>query len=168
MDGSGSDDLTPPGPAADPETPQRTGGMSVDEWIDLRATTTSTNAYAGAPPRQPPPPPTDKGLGWTAFGLSVPFCFPFLPLVGLVLAIITLARRRFRPRWVAVVAILAGLAGTAGQVVLVTNDDFWAGVRDGMDDSLDDQAEDAPGGVDALSRIVDRAHERRYRSLVTR
>ncbi|WP_147381354.1 septum formation family protein [Nocardioides immobilis] len=122
--------LTPPGPStygpAQPPTPAP-----------------PANPYFGAPPRQAPRPSTDGGLGWTAFGLAVVFCFPLLPLVGAVLAIITLARKRFRPRWIAILALLAGLAGTGLQVAVVTSGAFWDGVRDGMNESLEDEAEDA-------------------------
>lgn len=122
--------LTPPGPSTyGPAQPP--------------APAPPANPYFGAPPRQAPRPSTDGGLGWTAFGLAVVFCFPLLPLVGAVLAIVTLARKRFRPRWIAILALLAGLAGTGLQVLVVTSDAFWDGVRDGVNESLEDETEEA-------------------------
>ncbi|WP_183096070.1 septum formation family protein [Nocardioides stalactiti] len=152
--------LTPPGPPLEPEpsqpappAPPVTGGLSVDDWI----------AEQAARPPQPAPPNygaahgtsygqyatttsaagTDAGLGWTAFGLALVVCIPLLPLVGGVLGVIALARQRFRPRWPAVAAVVIGLLGSAGQVALVTNDDFQDGLRDGVNESLEADTEDA-------------------------
>jgi len=139
--------LTPPGPpTAHDAEPPRGGAMSVDDWIEhargRAAPPVPTNPYLGAP-RPAPAPSTDKGLGWTAFGLALALCFPLLPLAGAVLAVVALARRRFRPTWVAVLALLAGLAGTALQVAVVASPDFWDGIRDGVNESLEDETEDA-------------------------
>lgn len=85
------------------------------------------------------PPSTDKGLGWTGFGLALVVCVPCLPLVGLVIAIIALARRRFRPRWVAVLTLVLGLGATALQVAVVPSllDAIRYGVNDSLDESTD-------------------------------
>jgi hypothetical protein len=129
--------LTPPGPGQEPAAGNDPG------LAPPPPPPAPGNPYFGAPAPRPPAPATDKPLGWTALGLSIPFCFPLLPLVGAVLAIVTLARRRFRPRWVAVIALVLGLLGTAGQVALVTSEDFWKGLQDGMNESLEDEADDA-------------------------
>lgn len=142
MNDTPEDGLTPPGPA--PEGDQRrTGGMSVDEWLATQGRTPRPSPSFASPAPVAQPARTDAGLGWTALGLSIPLCIPCLPLAGLVLAIITLARKRFRPRWVAVVALLLGLAGTGLQVAVVADPDFWDGIQDSLNDSLEDEAEDA-------------------------
>lgn len=87
------------------------------------------------------PPSTDKGLGWAGLGLALVVCVPCLPLVGFVLAIIALARRRFQPRWVAALTLVLGLGATALQVALVPS--LLDAVRDGVNDSLDDSADRA-------------------------
>lgn len=135
---AGNDGLTPPGPPSDPGDP---GDPAA---IPSPPPAAAGNPYYGAPHlAATPPPATDKGLGWTAFGIGIFFCIPCLPLVAVVLAIITLARGRFRPRWVAVVALVAGLAGTGLQVAALASPDFWDGVRDGIDDSMEEQADEA-------------------------
>lgn len=140
-------DLTPPGPPTDPgEPPHPPAPPTPDPYRTPPAGQAYGPAY-GAPAAAYAAPSDARGgdtaLGWTAFGLALPFCVPFLPLAGLVLAAITLARRRFRPGWIAVVALLAGLVGTGLQVWLVTTDDFWEGFREGMSESIDDDTEDA-------------------------
>ncbi|NYJ00578.1 hypothetical protein HNR19_001276 [Nocardioides thalensis] len=126
-------DLTPPGPPQDgpPPPPPPPPGPPPQ------------NPFASAPP--PPSGSTagDTALGWTAFGLAVVCCIPVLPLVAAVLAVVTLVRGRFQPRWLAVLTLVLGLAGTVGQVFLLTNDDFWEGIQDGINDSLEEEAEDA-------------------------
>lgn len=79
---------------------------------------------------------SDKPLGWTGIGFSVALCVPLLPAVGAVLAIIAVARNRFRPRWVAVVALVLGVACTGLQVAAAP------GVVDGLRDAMEEaQAE---------------------------
>lgn len=96
----------------------------------------------GMPGLAPAPPAgSDKGLGWTGFGLALAFCVPCLPIVGIVIAIITLARRRFRPRWVAVVALLLGIGSTALQAAAVP--ELIDGLRDGINDSIERDTDDA-------------------------
>lgn len=129
-------DLTPPGPPQDggaapppPPPPPPPGGPQ-------------QHPYAFSPP-PPERRSGDAGLGWTAFGLAIACCIPVLPLIAAVLAIITLARRRFQPRWLAVVTLVLGLVGTGLQVALLTSDDFWDGLQDGINDSLEEEAQDA-------------------------
>jgi hypothetical protein len=64
-------------------------------------------------------------------------------LAGAVLAVVALARKRFRPRWVAVGALLVGLAGTGLQIAVVTSSAFWDGIQDGMNNSMEAETEDA-------------------------
>lgn len=100
--------------------------------------------YYGAPPPTyggPPPPGNDKGLGWTGFALALVVCVPCLPIVGLVIAVIALARRRFRPRWVAALTVVLGLAVTGLQVAMVPT--ILDGIKDGMNDSLDASTDEA-------------------------
>lgn len=128
------DDLTPPGPPSEapPEAPpQPPPGAG------------TANPYFGHPQPLAPASSTDKGLGWTGFGLSLAWCVPLLPLAGAVVSTIALARKRFRPRWVAVLALLAGLTGAALQVGVLASPDFWDGIQDGMNESLADEAEEA-------------------------
>lgn len=93
--------------------------------------------YGGAPL----PPSNDKGLGWTGFGLALVVCVPCLPIVGLVIAIVALARRRFQPRWIAALTVVLGLAATGLQVAAVPI--ILDGIRDGVNNSLDDSTDDA-------------------------
>lgn len=136
MSGTPPDDLTPPGPPVE------------DPGPELVRSTGSPSPYAVPPPaRAPfaaPPASSDNGIGWTAVGLAWVLCIPCLPPAGVVLAVIALARKRFRPRWVAVVALLVGLAGTALQVVAIASPDFWDGFQDGVDSTSeeDDDGED--------------------------
>lgn len=95
----------------------------------------SFTTYAGPVVRDNMPPPMDKGLGWTGFWLSLVVCAPLLPLVGAVLAIIALARGRFRPRAAAVLAIVIGVLSTLGQVALLPS------ILDGALDAADEQLE---------------------------
>jgi len=109
----------------------------------------SQNPYAAPPvsgsyPTPGGPARSDNGIGWTAVGLSWVLCVPFLPLAGAVLAVIALARKRFRPRWVVVVALLVALTGTALQIAVVANPDFRDAFSDGFDEGSDaDDADDA-------------------------
>lgn len=125
------DPLTPPGPGMQPPS------QPAPRW--------QQPAYAvpPAPPSAAPDRGGDKGLGWTGFALALVLCFPLLPLVGAVLAIVTIARRRFRPMWVAWLTLLIGLAGTALQVGVVARGDVWGEIQEAMNDSLEDEAEDA-------------------------
>lgn len=133
---SGPGDLVPPGQ----EPPQ------------ITPPTTSHQAPAGGYPPMPsyggtsgpapmPPPGTDKGLGWTGFGLALAFCVPCLPIAGVVIAIVALARRRFRPRWVAVAALVLGLGATALQAAAVPS--LVDGFREGINDSIERDTDDA-------------------------
>ncbi|WP_418058277.1 hypothetical protein [Pimelobacter simplex] len=102
--------------------------------------------YGGPPPAYggPPtalPPGNDKGLGWTGFALALVVCVPCLPIVGLVIAIVALARRRFQPRWVAALTVVLGLAATGLQVAMVPP--ILDGIRDGVNDSIDASTEEA-------------------------
>ena len=132
---SGPGDLVPPGQEPPPSSPPP--GYSPPGY---------------SPPGYPPPVPaggyapvptagTDKGLGWTGFGLALAFCVPCVPIAGVIVAIVTLARRRFRPRWVAVAALVLGLGSTVLQAAAVPS--FIDGLRDGINDSLEEDAEDA-------------------------
>lgn len=127
-------DLTPPGPPQDgapPPPPPPPPGFA------------ARNPYAPVPPPSTGRAQGDSALGWTAFGLAVVCCIPVLPLAAAVLAIITLVRGRFRPRWLAVVTLVLGLVGTGLQFALVASDGFWEGFRDGINDSLEEEAQDA-------------------------
>lgn len=127
-------DLTPPGPPA--------GGR--DE---------PTHSFpSSAPPPMfgaPPAPPTqsagtDLGLAWTSFGVSLAWCVPLVPLVGAVLGIVALVRRRLPKRWIAVAALVLGLLGTGLQVVAAASwDDFREGLQSGMQDAADRDAQEA-------------------------
>lgn len=98
------------------------------------------NPYLDPLPNLRTPVATDNGLGWTAVGLAVAICVPCLPLAGVVIAVVALARNRFRPRWLAVLALLIGVAGTAAQVAVLANADFQDGVHDALDESQDDDS----------------------------
>lgn len=124
--------LTPPGP------PQPT-----EPGVEPPAPPPPAPHGWGAPPYAGPPAPSpsqDTGLGWTAFGLGVTFCVPCLPLVGAVLAIVTLARRRFQPRWLAVLTLVVGIGATALQVAAIPP--FLDGFREGMKESAEQDAAD--------------------------
>jgi hypothetical protein len=83
-----------------------------------------------------------RALGWTGFGMCVAFCVPVIPLIGAILLIAGLVRG-FRPRWVGVVGLVIGLGSTALQVAVVTSDSFWDGFRDGLNNSIEDQTDQA-------------------------
>lgn len=128
---SGTDGLVPPGAPVEPPPPPY-----------------PAPGPAYSPPNSPPlPSPVpqrgagrDKGLGWTGLGLALAFCVPCLPGAGAVVAIVALGRRRFRPRWVAVLALALGIGFTVVQVVAVPA--LLELARDGVDDAVEDQASD--------------------------
>lgn len=91
-------------------------------------------------PPPPPPPGNDTALGWTGLGLSVLLCIPLAPLAGTVVAVVALVRRRFRPRWVAVVSAAVGVLLTALQGLAVPS--IVAGVRDGIEDAQEKASRD--------------------------
>lgn len=105
------------------------------------ATLPSFASYAGSGVRGTVPVPTDKGLGWTGFGLAVIFCVPLLPLAGVVIAIIALARQHFRPRWVAVLAMAIGAAGTLLQVAMAPS--VVEDLREGANESIEQETQEA-------------------------
>ncbi|MEV5002626.1 hypothetical protein [Nocardioides sp. LML1-1-1.1] len=131
--------LTPPGPPqpTEPaaETPAHPAPPAPHGW--------GAPSYAGPPA---PAPSQDTGLGWTAFGLGVTLCVPCLPLVGAVLAIVTLARRRFQPRWLAVLTLVVGIGATGLQAAAVPP--FLEGFREGMQESAEQDADDARSSGD--------------------
>lgn len=101
----------------------------------------SFNAYGGATAPYAVPPSSDKGLGWTGFGLAVVFCVPCLPLAGVVLAIIALARGRFQPRWIAALTLAIGTGATILQVAMVPS--VLEDIRDSANESLERDADKA-------------------------
>lgn len=84
----------------------------------------------------------DTPLGWTGLGLSLAFFMPLFPLFGAVVSVVALVRRRFRPRWVAALALALGLVFTAAQVSLVAlavneaNDKTATGSEDEPDEPV--------------------------------
>ncbi|TNM42763.1 DUF2029 domain-containing protein [Nocardioides albidus] len=101
-------------------------------------------SYTSVAGVRPPPtraPETDKGLGWTGVGMALTVCVPLLPLAGAVIAIVTLARRRFRPRWAAVAALIVGVGATILQVAAVPS--VVDGLREGVNDSIEEDTERA-------------------------
>lgn len=95
----------------------------------------SVSGYPGPTSAGVVPASSDKGLGWTGLGLALALCVPCLPLAGVVIAIITLARRRFQPRWAAVLALVLGVGATVLQVAMVPS--ALEGVREGANESLE-------------------------------
>lgn len=94
----------------------------------------------GVPGPRPPAPGSDKGLGWTGLGLAVAFCVPCIPAAGVVVALVVLVRRRFRPRWVAALAFALGIGATVLQVAAVPR--LVELTRDGIDNAVEQQADD--------------------------
>lgn len=133
--------LTPPGPPAPDQPSNQPFNQPFNQPNSNPYGQPAAPAYGAPLHPAPPPQRRDAGLGWTAFGLAFVLCVPLLPLVGAVLAILTLARRRFRPRWVAVLALVVGLLATELQAAAVPS--FIDGVQEGLKDSVDDEAEDA-------------------------
>lgn len=88
----------------------------------------------------PPPAGTDTGLGWTGLGLAAAFCVPCVPVAGAIVALVVLVRRRFRPRWLAVLALALGIGATVLQVAAVPR--LVELARDGVDNAVEQQADD--------------------------
>lgn len=65
---------------------------------------------------------------------------PCLPLVAVVLSVITLARKRFQPRWVPIVALVLGAVLTVGQALLVPS--FLDGIKEGIEEEAKDRSGD--------------------------
>ncbi|QYJ05034.1 septum formation family protein [Nocardioides panacisoli] len=138
-------DLTPPGH----QGPAPTGGGA----------SPPPPPGAGAPPPPPPPPAPpsayagpeqprrDTGLAWTSLALSALLCLPLSPLVGMVLAVVALVRRRAAV-WVPGLALIIGLVCTALQVdqAVRSFDDLRDGVQQGLRDAADREAEEAREG----------------------
>ena len=88
----------PPGPPIEPEPQHRTGGLSVEEWIEenRRRATSDGRADLYRTPhvgRVAKPQADQRMAGW-ALGLSLAFCIPFAFLVGAGLAIAVLVKGR--------------------------------------------------------------------------
>lgn len=139
----GSDSgLTPPGPPVEPVPPAAPADAAPPAGAGGRLPPTPYRVPAPVP--GPPPPGGqlgDKALGWTGLGLVVPFCVPFLPAVGAVLAATALARRRFRPRGVAALTLVLGLGATALQVAVLPS--LWERVVERIDEVAADPDGDA-------------------------
>jgi hypothetical protein len=141
----------PPGPVIEPEPGPRTGGLSVEEWLDEQhrrpVDVGPARVYAGEP--GPDPAASRRMAGW-ALGLSLLICVPFAWVAGGALGIVALVRSgdgRNHGRGRAIAAIvISGLLLLANVAVFV-----WAFVVGWQDAARDaDEVESVGSSLDRL------------------
>jgi hypothetical protein len=129
--------LVPPG---GPPPPPPTFGQPPNPYASQYA----SQAYPGPYGRPDSSKPSQAMAGW-ALGLSLVFCVPLLPLVGLVLGIVVLARSREgrdHGKGMAIAAIVVGALVMVFQFL-----SFALGVVDGIRDGFDSTTRDDSGEV---------------------